>query len=519
MNLSRMLAALLLIAGLLPVTTSDAQYLRSDRSVFVKVGGGLSYYMGDNEKDPFSSAVDSDTGNFPYHIGAELGYQFSQPFSMSLGFGLGNYTEVTQYGPNFVSVPLSNPFNQFTNPEDYFSQQSLQRYHVQLLARYMFNADEWRLSPYVTGGLGVTFGDVTQLDGTDQSETAFGPAFGLGLDYTFGGRTSLFLEWLATSTTPDDVMDLRDDNGMTSLDFFSGFMLGIKFNFKEPFRPVALLGMEGPQQLLTEEVGTFTATANIGEATPPVTYAWDFGDGTTAVGETVSHEYQQAGTYTVTVTASNERSSDSQSMTVTVIQPVPAEILTMNATPMNPDTETLVRFTSNVRGDEPVTYQWDFGDGATATGQNPTHTFTEPGTYTVRLTVTNEYGTDTRTMQIAVEPAIPAICLEVTEMNSAFFGRNDSQLTPEARLRLEENAEILAQCPNLMADVVGYAAPGERNPMDLSQARANAVAQFYQDLGVPADRLNVRAMGRVEGVTTKKEGTEQYRRVDTIPMR
>ena len=39
------------------------------------------------------------------------------------------------------------------------------------------------------------------------------------------------------------------------------------------------------------------------------------------------------------------------------------------------------------------------------------------------------------------------------------------------------------------------------------------------DNGVSAGRLNAIGMGRVTGVTSKKEGTSQYRRADTIPVR
>jgi PKD repeat protein len=40
---------------------------------------------------------------------------------------------------------------------------------------------------------------------------------------------------------------------------------------------------------------------------------------------------------------------------------------------------------------------WDFGDSGTSTQQNPSHTYTSPGTYTVSLTATNAYGSDTET--------------------------------------------------------------------------------------------------------------------------
>ena len=43
------------------------------------------------------------------------------------------------------------------------------------------------------------------------------------------------------------------------------------------------------------------------------------------------------------------------------------------------------------------TYEWMFGDGNTSTDENPNHTYTDVGTYTVTLIATNECGSDTFT--------------------------------------------------------------------------------------------------------------------------
>jgi parallel beta-helix repeat protein len=55
-----------------------------------------------------------------------------------------------------------------------------------------------------------------------------------------------------------------------------------------------------------------------------------------------------------------------------------------------------------------VSYEWDFGDGGTATGMNPTHTYTQNGTYTVTLTVTdNDGATDTNTTTATIADTEP----------------------------------------------------------------------------------------------------------------
>jgi len=52
-----------------------------------------------------------------------------------------------------------------------------------------------------------------------------------------------------------------------------------------------------------------------------------------------------------------------------------------------------------------VSYEWDFGDGSTATGPTPAHTYDSPGSYTATLTVTDAAGnTATDTVTVAVQP-------------------------------------------------------------------------------------------------------------------
>ena len=278
--------------------------------------------------------------------------------------------------------------------------------------------------------------------------------------------------------------------------------------------------VDGPSELQTNESGTFEATINEDADEDNLTLTWDYGDGSTGTGLLTTHSYSSAGEYQVVFTAQNDGGTARDTLMVNVERPPqPARITTINANPNPADEGETVRFSSNVRGDSPLSYNWDFGDGNSGSGASASHTFEEPGQYTVSLTASNDVGQDTRTLSMTVERTLPAICTSVSEFNSAFFGRNSSTLTDEARSSLQENADILSQCPNLSVRVEGYAAPGERSPQSLSEDRARAVMQYYTDNDVASDRVNMTGEGEVGGVTSKKGGTREFRRADSIPMR
>jgi PKD repeat protein len=76
----------------------------------------------------------------------------------------------------------------------------------------------------------------------------------------------------------------------------------------------------------------------------------------------------------------------------------PTASFTFNKT--NPfDYTQSVAFTDTSAG-YPTSWLWDFGDGTTSTGQNPSHTYSTPGTYTVTLTATNAYGSSQTTQSL-----------------------------------------------------------------------------------------------------------------------
>ena len=127
----------------------------------------------------------------------------------------------------------------------------------------------------------------------------------------------------------------------------------------------------------------------------PVSWAWDFGDGNTSNMQNPSHTYTASGTYTVCLAVSNSAGSDTTCMTIEVTLPPIADFEYTDNGNGNFDFQDLSL-------NNPTSWSWDFGDGNTSNMQNPSHTFAEPGDYTVCLVVANSAGTDTACMTISV---------------------------------------------------------------------------------------------------------------------
>ncbi len=485
----RAATAALLLFALLTAHGAAAQALRPDATLYLRPQVGISSYVGDNNKSAFKFE-----GAFPYHLGLEFGYQYTVPFSIGVAFHAGDYPSIMPDGDSSTRSAL------------------------ELLFRYTFAGDAAPLAPYLHGGLHASFGNVIDEAANEEgTRTAFGPVVGVGLDFLLSDQLSFFLEGNLRPAFPDDAADGNEENGSGSFDLLNSLGLGLKYNFKSAAVPLDVLSVNGPSRLEAGAPGTFTASVN-SNATQPMELRWDWGDGSYGNGLTATHTYAQPGAYTVRFMGSNRKGSDEGTLNVTVVpKPVAASISGLTASPQNPDEGKPVRFSANVQGDAPITYNWDFGDGNTSVQATPSHTYDEPGDYTVTLQINNPAGSDTQTLELNVNATTSAICRDVTEMNSVYFGTNSSVLTEEGRAALQENLDLLRECRDITVSIEGYAGPGERNPQQLSDDRAYAVREFYMENDVDRTRLRTVGRGRVTGTTSKKEGAERYRRVDTIP--
>jgi PKD repeat protein len=128
----------------------------------------------------------------------------------------------------------------------------------------------------------------------------------------------------------------------------------------------------------------------------PSSWAWTFGDGGTSTEQNPVCTYLTPGVYTVSLTATNASGSATETKPgfVTVNgQPPDANFVGAPTSGKKPLT---VQFT-DLSTNNPTSWSWNFGDQTTSTEQHPAHTYTTRGTYTVTLTASNAYGSDTMT--------------------------------------------------------------------------------------------------------------------------
>ncbi len=158
--------------------------------------------------------------------------------------------------------------------------------------------------------------------------------------------------------------------------------------------------------LSVQPVASFSATPTSGAFPLPVqftdtttggptSWAWDFGDGGTSSLANPAHTYTAPGTYTVSLNASNSKGGDVSTMTDLVTVTAQAPLAGFTASPTSGTAPLEVTFT-DTSTNQPASWAWDFGDGATSTEQNPVHSYATAGSYAVSLTVANTGGTNTR---------------------------------------------------------------------------------------------------------------------------
>jgi gliding motility-associated-like protein len=149
----------------------------------------------------------------------------------------------------------------------------------------------------------------------------------------------------------------------------------------------------------------------------PDTFFWDFGDGNTSTEQFPNHVYSNAGTYAVSLTTSYLASGCNHTITITVESyPRTLPDFDFNIPCLGAATQF-----NDLTGNDPILWNWDFGDGNNSFDQNPAHIYGIPGLFDVSLIAENVFGCiDTIQQQVEVFPLPTAgfeadtVCLNAT---------------------------------------------------------------------------------------------------------
>jgi len=136
---------------------------------------------------------------------------------------------------------------------------------------------------------------------------------------------------------------------------------------------------------------TFTASATTSGSCSTPAYSWDFNDGATSTQQNPSHTYRNPGTYNwkVTITSSNATPCTRPgAITITAVDT--CTLSCYASAPSTGTTQAGVNFTAGAYPSSacpPATYVWDFGDGGSSTLRNPSHIYSNVGSYSWSVTI------------------------------------------------------------------------------------------------------------------------------------
>ena len=217
------------------------------------------------------------------------------------------------------------------------------------------------------------------------SNTSSGGTGNLTYVWDFGdGNTSTFPE-------PDNTYQTAGnfDVSLTVTDEFGCFDTQSEANYIEIVDDVSIDFVANNTTLCLGSNVSFVDLSN----PTPISWEWDFGDGSTSTDQFPTHLYTTPGDYEVSLTATYSAScsgTETKAAFITVGE-IPVADFSADTT-AGCENPFPVNFTNASVGAGPLTYQWTFGDGNTSTAQDPINSYLNPGSYTVSLTTTNSDG-------------------------------------------------------------------------------------------------------------------------------
>ncbi len=214
--------------------------------------------------------------------------------------------------------------------------------------------------------------------------------------------------------------------------------------------PVAEAGVS---QIVDEgETVTFDGSGSTPSTDAPNNYTWYFGDGENDTGISVTHQYNTTGPQTIftaiLVVNDTDGSANTDNVDIFVNDIHPQVSAGADVTIDEGETVDFSGSgTSLYPSFDPITwFDWDFGDGNTQNGPNPSNQYLDNGTYKVNLTVTDEDSSRSDTLIVTSNnmPPVPdahgPYACTITEVTSRQFIGTATDASPVDEAALNDSS-------------------------------------------------------------------------------
>lgn len=168
--------------------------------------------------------------------------------------------------------------------------------------------------------------------------------------------------------------------------------------------PTVTFSVNNTAQCLNDNQFFFTNGSTSPQS--PMTYRWEFGDGSTSTAVNPTYQYNQQGIFPVKLVASSQVGCKDSMLQNVTVHPKPIVRYTINSN-QQCLTGNYFQFTNNtsiVQGN--LSYLWQFGDGVTSGAVSPAHSYLSANTYPIKLVATSDKGCrDSVSQNVRVTPS------------------------------------------------------------------------------------------------------------------
>ena len=199
------------------------------------------------------------------------------------------------------------------------------------------------------------------------------------------------------------------------------------------------------------------------------------------------------------------------------VAPVLSEC-TVSESEIEPGDEVVFNAVLNGDAQEPVLVSIDWGDGDEddVTTFPVSHTYNVAGTFSARVTAINALGSASCAETVEVSDPL----CEDLQFAQVLFPFQSAVLDEKDLLALDRNALSVRQCSNVCLTIQAYTDDLETDQAALSQARADAVQDYYLSQGVARTRAAAQGLGQdpnANSAGTPGQGDFRARRAESVP--